>query len=273
MENTPLELYERAYKLHYEEKRIPEAIVYYKKLINEFPESNECGYAVIQLQKIKANEVAGSIKDFLEEPKRSSNILPFFMFSLILFLLYTVTLFWVVRNFSEKIKIEQKRTQLIFSSLGKLIRKDHTGVQEILAELKKISPEDITPYELSAYVYRLQKKEEESINEYSTFFALNPDKKPSENELKYLRKREEIPSLKEKDNIKTQTAVDTPPPKVRKQEIEESRDNLPPQTSTSKRSQPSLKPKQESPPAPPPPEKGKKKKGLLLVDPDSISYF
>lgn len=267
MENTPLELYEKAYKLHYEEKRISEAIVYYKKLINEFPESNECGYAVIQLQKIKANEVAGGIKDFLEESKKSTKVLPFFVFSIILFLLYTATLFLVVRNFSEKIKLEQKKSHLIFSALGKLIRKDHNGVREILSELKEISPNDITPYELSAYLYRLEKKEDESINEYTTFFALNPERKPSEDELKYLSKKES--EKVGKSNINPQKKIESSV-----ETKEKSREIIPPQTS--KNTQNSLKPNQKQPSStqmPPRPEKSKNKKGLLLVDPDSISYF
>ena len=57
-ENSPLELYESAYKAHYIEGNIPEACRMYKTIIDEFPNSNECGYSVIQLQKIQANAVS-----------------------------------------------------------------------------------------------------------------------------------------------------------------------------------------------------------------------
>jgi len=33
----------------------------YKAIIDDFPNSNECGYAVIQLQKIQANDVADRV--------------------------------------------------------------------------------------------------------------------------------------------------------------------------------------------------------------------
>jgi hypothetical protein len=62
LENSSLELYDTAYKLHYIEGNIPEAIKIYKAIIDEFPDSNECGYAVIQIQKIQANDVAGKIR-------------------------------------------------------------------------------------------------------------------------------------------------------------------------------------------------------------------
>jgi tetratricopeptide (TPR) repeat protein len=60
-ENSSLELYETAYRFHYSEGNIPEACRIYKSLIDEFPNSNECGYAVIQLQKILANDVSDRI--------------------------------------------------------------------------------------------------------------------------------------------------------------------------------------------------------------------
>jgi len=47
MEKTPLELYETAYRLHYTENRVAEAKKYYEALVKEFPDSDECGYAVI----------------------------------------------------------------------------------------------------------------------------------------------------------------------------------------------------------------------------------
>jgi len=62
MENSPLELYDKAYRLHYVENNVVQAGQLYEALIKEFPESNECGYAVIQLQKIHAREVVDSIE-------------------------------------------------------------------------------------------------------------------------------------------------------------------------------------------------------------------
>jgi chorismate mutase len=59
--HSPLELYEKAYRLQYEENNIPEACRIYKALTDEFPDSNECGYAVVQLEKILATTVSERI--------------------------------------------------------------------------------------------------------------------------------------------------------------------------------------------------------------------
>ncbi len=59
--NSPLELYEKAYRLQYDESKIPEACRLYKAIMDEFPDSNECGYAVIQLEKIIAKTMSERI--------------------------------------------------------------------------------------------------------------------------------------------------------------------------------------------------------------------
>ncbi len=62
MANTPFELYEEAYRLHYRDKKIPDAVTMYEAIMREFPDSSECGYAFIQLQKIKANAVTAGLR-------------------------------------------------------------------------------------------------------------------------------------------------------------------------------------------------------------------
>jgi hypothetical protein len=59
--SSPLELYEKAYILQYDEGKTSEACRLYKAIIDEFPESNECGYSVIQLEKILAKNVSDRI--------------------------------------------------------------------------------------------------------------------------------------------------------------------------------------------------------------------
>ncbi|MBD3344373.1 MAG: hypothetical protein GF401_04845 [Chitinivibrionales bacterium] len=62
MAESPLELYSKAYSLHYEQNRVGEACIIYKDIVNNFPDSNECAYAAIQLEKIGASEVAKKLK-------------------------------------------------------------------------------------------------------------------------------------------------------------------------------------------------------------------
>jgi hypothetical protein len=69
--NTPLELYEKAYRLQYDENKIPEACRLYKAIIDEFPDSNECGYAVIQLEKL----IAGAVSEKIVVSSRRNTLL------------------------------------------------------------------------------------------------------------------------------------------------------------------------------------------------------
>lgn len=55
--SSALQLYHSAYRCHYELNDIPEACRMYREIIRHFPDSNECGYAVVQLEKIGATEV------------------------------------------------------------------------------------------------------------------------------------------------------------------------------------------------------------------------
>jgi len=69
--NTPLELYEKAYRLQYDENKVPEACRLYKVIIDEFPDSNECGYSVIQLEKL----ISGAASERIVVSSRLNTIL------------------------------------------------------------------------------------------------------------------------------------------------------------------------------------------------------
>lgn len=55
--SSALQLYHAAYRLHYEANDLKEASRLYREILRHFPESHECGYAVVQLEKIGAGEV------------------------------------------------------------------------------------------------------------------------------------------------------------------------------------------------------------------------
>jgi hypothetical protein len=55
--SSALQLYHSAYRCHYELGDLAEACRLYREIIRHFPESNECAYAVVQLEKIGAGEV------------------------------------------------------------------------------------------------------------------------------------------------------------------------------------------------------------------------
>jgi hypothetical protein len=71
MANSPLELYEKAYQLQYEKNDLATAIEIYSRLVKEFPDSNECGYAAIQLEKVQA---AGILDEIARTQKQTSPI-------------------------------------------------------------------------------------------------------------------------------------------------------------------------------------------------------
>lgn len=55
--SSALQLYHSAFRYHYELNDLAEACRIYREIIRHFPQSNECAYAVVQLEKIGATEV------------------------------------------------------------------------------------------------------------------------------------------------------------------------------------------------------------------------
>jgi len=53
---SALQLYDEAYRQHYEQGNIPQACILYREVIRNFPDSFESVYAVIQLEKIGMRE-------------------------------------------------------------------------------------------------------------------------------------------------------------------------------------------------------------------------
>jgi tetratricopeptide (TPR) repeat protein len=167
MENSPLELYETAYRLHYAENKVPEALKYYEALIKEFPESNECGYAVVQIQKIKSNDVAASVAD-----RGKAHPIATLAFLLCLLTICGAGGGWLVLQ--DKLDTARRQTSLSVRALANTINGEDNDALMLLDEMKLISGADITPYELSAQIYRKAGKIEKARSEYDTFFSLNP---------------------------------------------------------------------------------------------------
>lgn len=60
--SSALQMYNSAYRLHYENNDIKEACRLYREIIRHFPDSNESAYAVVQLEKIGAQEALKSLQ-------------------------------------------------------------------------------------------------------------------------------------------------------------------------------------------------------------------
>jgi hypothetical protein len=148
MATTPLELYEQAYRLHYHDKRIPEAIRIYEAIIRDFPDSNECGYAVIQLQKVKAGDIARALK------KGATTVYPLLIVAFMSsFIALLVALVGVLLLF-QQLRLEHNRSTLAVIALSKMYCGKEESALKLLDELKSFSRNDILPIELSSDIYR-----------------------------------------------------------------------------------------------------------------------
>lgn len=258
MEKTPLELYETAYRLHYTENRVSDAVSYYEKLLKSFPDSNECGYAVIQLQKIKATDIAKGLR------QKPAAISPIVIITLLIALLaLSVVLF--SHSSSQKTALrESKRITLFTRALGKMYHGEDDEALKLLTELKILIKEDITPFELSADIYRKKKQFSAARGEYEMFFRLNPGRVPFEQEknIMLLDERQSVETPQKTNQVEEPT-VEVPVVKYTPGE--------PP--SPPKNAKMVNYPKKGTLRKPPPPPPQKPTKGLFLVDPDSISYF
>jgi len=254
MENSPLELYETAYKLHYAENNLKDAVTYYKQLIKEFPESNECGYAVIQLQKIKAHNVAENLNELTSSSSGASTKSPLVPVAVILSVIALVAVGLVFGTLKKSVNKEASRAVLALNTAGKIMRGEYADALDMISRLKKMNSRDITPYELAADIYRKQNEYADARKEYETFFQMNPDLTPTPSELKYM-------------NLKPHKVA----PVVTKKVAPPAPKEVPSPARTKKLTR--RKKRTVKKRTPPPPGKAKNSKGLFIVDPDSISYF
>ena len=254
MENSPLELYETAYKLHYAENNLNDAVTYYKQLIKEFPDSNECGYAVIQLQKIKAHNVAENLSELTSSSSGVSSKSPLLPVALVLSIIALLAVGLLFGTLKKSVDKEVDRATLALNTAGKVARGEYADALDLISRLKKMNSRDITPYELAAEIYRKQHKYTDARKEYETFFQMNPDLTPTPSELKYmnLKYKKVAPVVTKK--AAPPAPKDIPSPAKTKNQIRRKKRTVKKRT-------------------PPPPGKAKNNKGLFLVDPDSISYF
>ncbi len=92
---TVLELYDRAYEFHYEKKRPARAARIYREIIRNFPSSNECAYAAIQLEKLAAAKVLKRVS-VDAKPRVPAWIIALLLFNLLVTLLVTAAFFMYI---------------------------------------------------------------------------------------------------------------------------------------------------------------------------------
>ncbi len=165
-ENSSLELYETAYKLQYVDGNIPEACRIYKALIDEFPNSNECGYAVIQLQKILANDVSDRIKT------GKKTIIPGAVTAICLVAGVVVSIAAFLS--AQKAKAEIQSLSLVSQALSIMYGGNDNEALELLNRAKALSGGALMdPYLLSATIYMNMQNYGRARNEFETYQKLS----------------------------------------------------------------------------------------------------
>jgi tetratricopeptide (TPR) repeat protein len=159
--NSPLELYEKAYRLHYDEGRVPDACRIYKEIINEFPDSNECGYAVIQLEKILAQKVSGRIN----VSSRWVGLLA--VISIVVSVFCLVEIIFLNSASLKKISARVSSASLMSRAVGKMAMGKDRDALELLADAKSATQnKDIAPYLLSADIFMKKQQYARAMAEY-----------------------------------------------------------------------------------------------------------
>jgi hypothetical protein len=237
MANTPLELYENAYQLQYYEKKIPDAIKIYEAIIRDFPDSNECGYAVIQLQKIKSRDITKALKAGASK----GYPLLFFAFMSSFFALL-VALIGILLLFHQ-LRVEHHRTTLAISALGKIYCGNEEGALKVLDEMKDFSRQDVLAFEISADIFRKHNQSPQAppltpppAGPVITDTALKAAPPTEETHADDAAAGKKYAKALQQKPLVTKKAAAVPSPAVRQRP-------------------------------------GKGKRGPLIVDPDSISYF
>lgn len=287
MEKTPLELYETAYKLHYNEKKIASAVKVYEALVSEFPDSDECGYAVIQLQKIKS----GSIAEQIQKQKNSTFLFAVssFIFACIAILACGLLMFFQKSQF----KTEQAKNTLTISALVKIINGEDSSALIILDRLKKLDRKNIVPVNVSADMYMKKVQYQKALNEYETFLNANPGYVLSDNEQQVVAicKSKIFPSVSRANTVVNEKTQNSPAPASANRTVAQPdiqkistvnivKENAPKETvKPVKSKQPvSEDPAQSGDASQKSVQKNKaaseaQSKDLFVVDPDSLSYF
>jgi tetratricopeptide (TPR) repeat protein len=248
MEQSPLELYQKAYLLHYKERKVNEAVDIYQRLIKDFPDSNVSAYAVIQLQKIRANQASKELKH-----GRSGLSLPI----LLLFGLQFLFIAAAGSYYYYMVKPSQTHSEYqsaLSLSVGKMaVGKDGEAL-EILMKLKTAATNDIVPYALSAEIYQKRYDFERAKAEYAEFQRAYPSD-PSVAVMLEQNAEEERAYLKKMLQVQADSVVSVLNEAKRPQGTDEEL-------------------KAESEAAPKPFRSAeKRKKPKLLLHPDSVTFF
>jgi tetratricopeptide (TPR) repeat protein len=169
MEQSALEFYQKAYNLHYKERRIDDAVEVYERIIRKFPDANASAYAAVQLQKIQANKTV----DELRLGRRGLSLPVRLLFVgqtllLVAAVLYSFSLDRQMRNRSAY-------QSALTLAVGKIAVGNDSEALDICGRLKMLAHNDITPFALGAEIYQKRRDFSGAKNELEQYQTIVPD--------------------------------------------------------------------------------------------------
>ena len=259
--NSPLELYEKAYRLHYDEGRIPEACRIYKAVVDQFPDSNECGYAVIQLEKILSQRVSGRIN----VSSRWAGVVA--VISLVVSICCLLGVILLSSIFTKTLHAKLASISIMSQALGKLsVGKDKQAL-DLLDDAKSATQnKDAAPYLLSADIYMKKLQYAKAITDYEALRKVAGYETIAKEEMVKAKAEEENAMRKPagtertiEDTQTVQKSVEPPAAEIPKPE---------PPAPVVREARPKIKKESSSPARP-----AKQKKASGLSHSDSVSFF
>ncbi len=189
MEATPLQLYMKAYNLHYEENNFNEARSIYRQLINKYHGSDIADYASIQLAELSKLQNENSEKISSRHQNKFNRLI--IIFIIINFILIT----GIIAFFNNKLKKYHSNLSAM-SKISQVYSKLYAGKEndafKILNEVKINNKNDITPYAISADIHIKNKDFIKAKNEYEIFNDLSPENTSDKNVAKNISMVEEL---------------------------------------------------------------------------------
>ena len=199
MDNSPLQIYKKAYDLQYKEKKLLEAGNIYQELINNFPDSDVSVYASLQLSKIQSNKLSTNTT----HKKASSGW--FVLLLLIVNLVLTGGVIFVLLMHIQIVNRHKEAILKISQTIGKLYAGKERDALSLLNELKISSRNDITPFVISADIYLKKHDFNKAREEYKALQNICPGnllviegiKRINKEEADYIENQKRMIKLKE----------------------------------------------------------------------------
>jgi tetratricopeptide (TPR) repeat protein len=183
-DSSPLLLYQKAWTLHYTDRKIAQACDIYEEIVRKFPESEVSSYSSIQLQKIHASEVTRRLA------RRTMASISVLAFCIVNFLgLIAIAVMLIVHLSGVGSRITQAR--FLNMAIARMYAGRDNDALDALKSAKIADPGDITSFAMAAEIYRKNKEFLKARKEFETYRRLNPGDPLAEIEIESINEDED----------------------------------------------------------------------------------